>query len=146
MNPIVPMIPQNLSGIIGSPFGALIGIHSKIWTEYWEESYDIISDDAYVLFLNKNEIICENDLEEIPFYEELNSNLLKVIDVIHSNDANSKNMTEWKILFEKAGITREINKNDILVYAQLKLKLEFFYVIFWRIYKNIDLYIDFDKN
>ena len=34
VSPIVPMIPEKLADIIGSPMGALIGIHTKIWDEY----------------------------------------------------------------------------------------------------------------
>jgi hypothetical protein len=66
VNPLIPMIPATLADITGSPFGALIGIHSKIWEEYCEQEDELRSDDAYVLFLNDDSNICVNKLVEIP--------------------------------------------------------------------------------
>lgn len=135
VNPLVPMIPKDLSDIIGSPFGALIGIHSEIWTECWKDNDDIISNDAYILFLNKNEVICENELAEIPFCEELKITLAKVTELFQGADPESKAMKECKATFESIRRDTCLSKNDIHIYAQLKLKLDFFCVIFWRIYK-----------
>ena len=152
VNPVVPMIPKSLSDIIGSPFGVIIGIHSDIWTEWWECADDIISNDAYILFLNTNETICENELAQIPFYEELKNSLMRIIELQQWADSESKAMREWKAAFEKAGITQVlsdrvlISKSDIQIYAQLRLNLDFFWVIFWRIYKDLDKYIDFRQD
>ena len=146
VNPLVPMIPENLAEIVGSPFGALIGIHSDIWTEWWEEADDIISDDAYILFLDEDDTKWENDLIQIPFYDELLNSIDHIIELINSTDIDWKLRKECQQIFKQAGIDRELNINDYSIYAQLKLNQEFFYVIFWRVFKSINKYINFNQD
>ena len=146
VNPLVPMIPHSLAEIVGSPFGALIGIHSDIWIEWWEEAHDIISDDAYILFLDEDETKCKNELTEIPFSEELCESINDIIELTNSTDLDWKLRKEWQQIYKTAGIDRELNINDYSIYAQLKLNQEFFYTIFLKLFKNLSKFIDFDMD
>jgi len=144
VNPIVPMIPADLAAIIGSPMGTLVGIHTKIWEEEWEQNEDLLSKDAYVLFLNEDSNIWVNKLWDIPKAKVLEDFLYIFRDYLKDpDDAKWVLRAQWDKMLAKIGIGRKPTHEDYMVYTQLKIDFEFFYKIFLRFFRDIPKFLDY---
>jgi len=146
MNPIVPIIPASLAHIIGSPMGTLIGIHSEIWKEHWKQVEELLSEDAYVLFLNEDSNIWENKLVEIPGSDKLEEFLYYFRNTLNYPDEENKAKSHCKKIFNQIGIKRELNTDDFLIFSQLKIDLEFFFKVLCKNFTDVAEYINIDKN
>lgn len=140
------MIPETLADITGSPFGALIGIHSTIWKQYCIQNEEIRSDDAYVLFIEEDSNICINKLCDLPDATHLEDFLYLFRDMFKYPEDDCKVKRQCKRLFDNCGINREITNEDLLIYTQLKIDLEFFYKIFCTHLRKITEFINFEQD
>jgi len=144
VNPLVPIIPADLAGIIGSPMGTLVGIHTKIWEEEWEDNEDLLSKDAYVLFLSEDSNIWINKLWDLPKAQVLEDFLYIFRNYLKDPDDEEWTLrVQWDKMLAKIGIGRKPTHEDYMVYTQLKIDFEFFYKVFLRFFRDIPSCLDF---
>lgn len=84
--PMVPIIPVNLSGIIASPMGGLYGIHIDMWEKHCEDNLDEMANYAYVLFIREDAILCNEELEPIPYLNELEKAVKRIVELTNSTE------------------------------------------------------------
>ena len=142
--PLVPIIPENSSGLIASPMGGMYGISLKMWEECCEEQLHEMESHAYVLLIKNDQQIWEEKLEPIPYAKNLEEAVRQMHELINSKEKEWPIRKKWRKVFEDSELKTELTENHLNVYSQLKLDQQFFLNIFWKTFTNLNEYIKFD--